>query len=343
MKKRNLNLDLIKCVAVFTVLSVHFFLNNGFYKLPIVGINMYVAVVFRTLFMVCVPLFMIATGYLMKNKKLSKKYYFGVAKVINIYLLASIVYFTYNIFYNNLDFTYKDIIKKILYFDIGYSWYVEMYIGLFLLIPFINLIYNNLQNKKEKQVLILTMLFLTSFQGIINIRHTLIPDWWTGIYPLTYYFIGCYLSEYKVNINKLLNIILFIVVLGISSIINIKLSYNAEFIWGIHNGWGSILNVFQTTLLFIFILNLKLENIPNLLKIVITKVSEYSFGLYLVSYVTDNLLYYNLFKETNLFSFASYFKIVPLSFIMSLIISMILTQIYNLIDKFIIKKLLNRV
>ena len=128
LKKRNLNLDLIKCVAVFTVLSVHFFLNNGFYSLPITGRKMFTAVVFRTMFMVCVPLFMIATGYLMKNKKLSKKYYFGVAKVINIYLLASVVFFSYNIIYNNVVYTFKDIIKKILSFDVGYSWYVEMYI-----------------------------------------------------------------------------------------------------------------------------------------------------------------------------------------------------------------------
>ena len=44
------------------------------------------------------------------------------------------------------------------------------------------------------------MLILTSFQGIFNIKYSLIPDWWIGIYPLTYYFIGCYLKEYKVTI-----------------------------------------------------------------------------------------------------------------------------------------------
>ena len=32
MKKRNINMDLIKCIAVFSVISVHFFANVGLYK-----------------------------------------------------------------------------------------------------------------------------------------------------------------------------------------------------------------------------------------------------------------------------------------------------------------------
>lgn len=72
MKKRNINIDLIKCIAVFSVISVHFFANVGLYKNVINSTNMYIGIFFRTLFMICVPLFIITTGYLMKNKTLSK-------------------------------------------------------------------------------------------------------------------------------------------------------------------------------------------------------------------------------------------------------------------------------
>lgn len=101
----------------------------------------------------------------MKNKTLNKKYYLGISRVLIIYLLDSILYLGYNAIYNDTAFSIRNIVKSILYFDIGYSWYIEMYIGLFLMIPFINLIYNNLKNKKQKQILILTMFVLTSFQG----------------------------------------------------------------------------------------------------------------------------------------------------------------------------------
>ena len=202
MKNRNINIDLVKCVAVFCVISVHFFLNNGFYDKEVVNLNMYLGVFFRTLFMICVPLFLITTGYLMNNKKISKKYYLGINRVLIIYLLDAIMYLGYQTLYYKESFSLKHIIKCILNFDIGYSWYIEMYLGLFMLIPFINLIYNNLNSKKEKQLLILTMLALTSFQGIFNIKYNLIPDWWINIYPLTYYFIGCYLKEYQIKMKK---------------------------------------------------------------------------------------------------------------------------------------------
>ena len=35
-----------------------------------------------------------------------------------------------------------------------------------------------------------------------NIKYNLIPDWWINIYPLTYYFIGCYLKEYQIKMKK---------------------------------------------------------------------------------------------------------------------------------------------
>lgn len=91
MKKRNINIDLIKCIAVFSVISVHFFANAGLYKNIINSTNMYVGIIFRTLFMICVPLFIITTGYLMKNKILSKKYYLGVLRVLIIYLLDAFI------------------------------------------------------------------------------------------------------------------------------------------------------------------------------------------------------------------------------------------------------------
>lgn len=339
MKKRNINIDLIKCIAVFSVISVHFFLNNGFYEVPILGYKAYIGTIFRTLFMICVPLFIMTTGYLMKNKTLSKKYYLGLSRVLIIYLIDAFIYLGYNAIYNGESFSIRHTIKSILNFDIGYSWYIEMYLGLFLFIPFINLIYNNLKNKKQKQILILTMLTLTSFQGIFNIKYILIPDWWISIYPLTYYFIGCYLKEYKVNINKYLNVLLFVIVLIVSSLINIHFSNGNKFVWGIYNDWGSIFNVLTSVLVFIFVINLNLGKVSNKISRVIVKISELSLGMYLNSSVIDDFLYFHYFKDIDFFSFKGYFKIVPLVLILSISLSIIINIIYKIIDKYIVKRL----
>lgn len=50
LKKRDSSLDILRIIAVFTVLSVHFFLHNGFYSQTIEGTPMYVAVVMNPVF-----------------------------------------------------------------------------------------------------------------------------------------------------------------------------------------------------------------------------------------------------------------------------------------------------
>lgn len=342
MKKRNINIDLIKCIAVFSVLSVHFFKNTDFYNKTITN-NLYLGIFFRTLFMICVPLFLITTGYLMKNKELNKKYYFGISRVLIIYLLNALMYIGYNILYLKEPVSIKFIASSILNFSTGYSWYIEMYIGLFLIIPFINLIYNNLKNKKEKQFLILTMLTLTSFQGIFNIKYPIIQDWWVQIYPITYYFIGCYLREYKINIEKYKNILLFLLCLILSTLINIFVSKGNIFVWGTHNNWGSIFNILTSSLTFIFILNLNLEKLNTNIKNIITTISELSLGIYLTSAIVDNFLYLHCFKNINLLNIQGYFKIVPLVFILSTFLSLIINFLYKIIDKFVITKIKNKI
>ena len=93
-----------------------------------------------------------------------------------------------------------------------------MYIGLFLLIPFLNIIYNNLKSQKHKQILVWTLFCLTILPSMFNIFNfetshwwavpsssdifsKIVPAWWINFYPITYYFVGCYLREYGLKIK----------------------------------------------------------------------------------------------------------------------------------------------
>ena len=86
--QRNIGLDLTRILAFLSVVSVHFFLNTDFYKIPIKGKRMLVLATLRTSFMVCVPLFLLLTGYLVSYKKISleaeslKKYYKKIIQVL---------------------------------------------------------------------------------------------------------------------------------------------------------------------------------------------------------------------------------------------------------------------
>lgn len=124
-------------------------------------------------------LFLILTGYLMGQKKLSKGYYKGLWKTIEIYLLASIACLLFKKFVQGEDITFYSGLLSILAFKgANYAWYIEMYIGLFCLIPFLNLIWQGLEDQRQRKLLVLTMIGLTMLPKMLNNFNLVEPGWW---------------------------------------------------------------------------------------------------------------------------------------------------------------------
>ena len=142
-RKRELGIDVIKVVALLSVISVHFFSYIGFYDQPMYGKEMLILTTIRNFFMICVPLFLLATGYLMNRKKFDKKYYKGIVRVLYVYVIVSIICIIYSKIKGDQSSIWHMVLSIFSFSAAGYSWYVEMYIGLFLIIPFLNLIYNS--------------------------------------------------------------------------------------------------------------------------------------------------------------------------------------------------------
>ena len=340
-KIRDSSLDIIRIVAFFSVVSVHFFKDNGFYSQIVQGGSMYIATTMRTAFMVCVPLFLILTGYLMNKKTLSKQYYTGLIKTLEVYAAASLVCLIFKIVYLGNTYTLQSIIRGFFEFSIAsYSWYVEMYIGLYIMIPFLNILYNNL-SKAEKRILIIIFLLLTSIPGVVNLYCAVLPDWWVNVYPVTYYFIGCYVYEfYKRNDSKkyipvyMLSILLF-------GTLNYYLSYGKAFVKGAWQTWGALPNVIMTVLLFLILLGVKGNNYPEIVKYWLKKISGWCFGAYLLSCIFDAMFYpyLNAAIPEMTMRLKYYVIIVPAVFVCSLLLSaavnFVLGKMHDVINKFL--------
>ncbi len=354
--QRNPAMDIIRCFAFFFVVSVHFFLNSGYYDEIISGSHMYIMTLMRSFFMICVPLFMVLSGYLMCNKSANKSFYKKLTYTVSIYILSSACCVLYRVLILHEPFSAAAFVKGFFsYNNAPYSWYVEMYIGLFLLCPFLNLIYNNLKNKKEKQVLLATFLLLTAIPQVVNIfipdiawllnpttsnnYFKILPTYWVSLYPITYYFIGCHLREYKLKISckiiALLSVLLFI----INGTFNYYRSLNSTFIWGTWQEYSSLLVAAQTVLFFAFFDNISYSKVTAKVSKMLSKISELCFGGYLLSWIFDDMFYKVLnnavpYMQLRLKYFA---LIVPLVFICSIIFSFVINAVYNLIVLFIRK------
>lgn len=353
LKKRNPAADLIRVLAFFLVVSVHFFKHNGFYANTVEGERMFVMMVMRAFFIICVPLFLMLSGYLLQRKQLEKKYYLRIIPIILTYVLASLFCLGYCVIFQDYDLTLRNTVLSILdYSAAPYAWYIEMYIGLFLLIPFLNIVYNTLPSQKHKIWLIVTFIILTALPSVLNVYdlksfdwlalpssssklNKTVPNWWQNIYPITYYYIGCYVKEYGLKINKALNAALIIICTVLSGAYCYWRSYKVGFIWGEWCSYESLVNIILTLLVFVFIINLNYDKFPNVLAKIVQKISGLTLCAYLVSWVFDDMLYPILSEKipTATDRLEYYFVIVPTVFILSLFVSYLLSKIQLLIEK----------
>ena len=204
MKKTSVHfINYVKFFAAISVIFVHFRLNLQD-KIPIdtftPKVSLFFSIVYQ-FFITCVPLFMMTTGYFSTKKTYSKKLFLSLIKIITLYVLCSLFAYFILHFITGLTYTSKEILNKIMNYQlIGYSWYVEMYIGLLLLSPLFNKIINH-STKNEMQQFILILLLAVNLPVFINAlpqtNHWIhLPSFWQRIYPMLYYFIGAYFKNY---------------------------------------------------------------------------------------------------------------------------------------------------
>lgn len=352
LTKRNPAVDLIRILAFFFVVSVHYLLHNGFYSAPVAGIRMYIMVLMRSLFIICVPLFLTLSGYLSWKKQLQKSYYKKIGKIIVTYILACLLCVIYSVAFLGEGFSVKNTVLGIFGFEAApYSWYIEMYLGLFLLIPFLNIVYHALPSQKAKLWLIITLVLLTALPSVVNVynfeslswwtspsssstTNQLMPAWWVSIYPITYYYIGCYLRQYGLKLKKAFLLALIVLVTVLSGTFYFWRFHNTAFVQSWWNTNNSLFAVILTVLVFALFMNIKTDRFPRWLSVFLQKVSGLCLGAYLISWIFDKALYGILLQKVpNASHRIEYFLVVvPAVFVLSLAASYLLSKLQLVLE-----------
>jgi len=359
--QRDTKLDGIRITALFALIGYHFLYYMGFYDAPCEGWKMLVMCMLRVLFSVNIPLFLLLTGYLMTDKKLEKLYYTKCIRTIWIYILCCVVSNLYRYAVGGIVTSPYDFVKTLLNFSgCPYAWYVEMYLGLFILIPFLNILYHNLPSKGWKQVLILTFIALTTLPSFFNVYRfedlqwwtqpqtsndyfKIVPGWWMAIYPITYYFIGNYIREYGVKIKRCITGILIIAVSALMGCYSYWRNIPGAYNWGPWQDWNSWVNVLMGVLVFVFILGEEQkQNTVNQYNNVFTKnlaiMSKCVFGAYLLSWIAEEVVYHFLPKEQIAVpDRIIFYPVIIVVMIVSLLLSWVVNMVYDIALKVIQK------
>lgn len=334
-KKRLFGPDLVRCVACIFVLGVHFYLYTGFYSRPYQGTAMMISVPLRMALMSCVPLFMILSGYLCVHKKWSRGYYGGLGTVITNYVFCGLICIAFMYFNAGIPVTAWTTVKRLLDFTaVPYGWYVEMYIGLFLLVPLINAGWNALPEGGKKAVFI-SLLILGILPNITNYHFVILPDYWGAVYPLAYYVAGAWLKENKPKIKGIWLVLGWVLFSLVSCIWQYDLFAESKFTFSVTNYFYSPFVFASSFCLFAALIRVEGEHIPKAVKWCVRNIAKLSFCIYMLSYIGDSIIYPRLSAAVPAFEKIILFHIPCVA--VNLVFSAILALIADYISKAIIK------
>lgn len=256
METRESGIDLFRCMGFLFVTGVHAFLYNGFYSESQYGTAMWAANSFRWLFFGCNGMFMLLTGYLKSTNPFSPKYYRGLLTVLVGYVLTCIISYPIRHFLLGDTATLGTWLERFVSFS-NYAWYIEMYIGLILISPVINLALQQLTKPKELLWLLATMLLLTALPTFYPL--SFLPDYWTSLYPVTYYVIGAVIRRLQPAISSVTALFCAALCAATTGLLTFISARGTTFSEGFsQGGYGGFLTTVTVTFLFLGIYRIRL-------------------------------------------------------------------------------------
>ena len=343
--QRDVSLDVIRIAAFVLVPSVHFFLQSEYYDTPICGTRMCLMTVVLSFCMTCVPLFLLLTGFLESQRRIALtrdsllRFYSKLIGIFCVYLIATALIVLFRCTYLGEQLGGRGILDAALGFR-HYSWYVEMYLGLALLIPFLNVLWNGIREQTAHRALLVILCFLTMLPGILDIIGLdFTPGWWKEMYPLTYYFIGAYLQRYdhagqtkacsaqRGNSVRILLMLLGCVLL--ISAYSIRRSDRMVLASGDWNGWGGLMYTAETVLLFRLLRSLDYSWIGERGRKALQRLASLTFAAYLLSWIPDHISYPRLIQSVSPMElrFSWFLPVVLISIVTSLLLAAVVVPV----------------
>lgn len=278
MRKRDYRLDLLRVTSMIMVVIIHianYYCRafNDIDKISYLG-----ALIFNTISRISVPFFFMISGATLLSKKYDKnKNKERIIKKIITLIVITIIYFVWDKYYMNKDINIISLLSKP---ERKLLWFMYAIIGLYISLPFIKCMVDKMGKDEDKLFVILWLLFNGFLKGL-NIGNTYLVPIISGTYYLGYFIIGHMIIKYYDQIkrnkdNKLLlitTIISFITVVISTYFISINSDKHFTKLLTYSNALIMIASL--TSFIYLYF------NIKDKEYIIISKLSNLSFGIYL--------------------------------------------------------------
>ena len=327
-KTRQSNFELLRIVCILMILTLHYCNSKMGGALDIKNVpegtfNYYFVRILESLSIVAVNCFILITGFFSnKSMKIKAKKVFNLLFILLFYNIAIYIVAialkiqnfdneSFNLFFISLH-------------KLG-CWFIILYIILYLMIPFINLIINNISKKQFKFLIIVMIIAFSLYPTFLS--DTTVKDEGYGIVNFVMlYLIGAYINRF--NLNNKNGAIYFItyILMQLLTFINCinKFTVSGAF------AYNSIFNVIGAIALFLMFSRFRFKSK------IINNISKHTLGIYIIH--VNIFMYTFLWKtllKTDSFYTSKYLalnciKSVFVIFIAGLVIDIIREKLFNI-------------
>lgn len=291
--ERNSNFELMRITSMFMIVIWHFIFHSNILAKTSGTLNLIIYFIY-IIVSIHVNSFILVSGYFQYNKKFKPRKIVSLITTTWFYKLIYAIIFSVT---GIVTITKTEMLFFIQPFNFNYGfgefyWFINMYIFLYLLSPFINKLIETLSQKQHK-TLIIILLVMLSIVPTVTLNSTLNNNGYTIASFVMLYIIGAYFGKYKLREN--------------------------------YHFRNFSKNKYQLLLLVLFIVSIFLAITPKIITdyfenstIEILSYVKYLFGLKLIDYISpviilESVLYLLLFET---FDFKSKFinKVASLTF-----------------------------
>ena len=325
-KKRDMNFELLRIISMILIISSHYIIHSDILDtIDKFSVNYFFIDYIRALSRISVGLYILITGYYMVKSKIKIKKLFNTWAIVVFY---SIFMCIVSLLLKQ-DVGMKGILKSLLPVSSGLYWFATVYIALYTLAPFFNILVNKISKKQYIILLFILFIYLVIDKTVFaNNKYIDERNGESFIWVAFLYLVAGYIRLYfDKHINKKIGIsitLLVPVVIVILRFLSMKLiNKNLERLFDFCN----IFNFISLISLFLCFKDIKVKN--EKVNNIIGKIAPLTFGIYLIH---DNayfkpFLWVDLLKVSN---FANS-KFLILHFIISVILVFIVCSLIETI------------
>lgn len=279
---RNSNIELLRILSIIGVIILHYnyeLYGGAFSYVTPHSINEFILYLLEYSNIVAVDVFVLISGYFL-SKNNSRSIIKPLKLIVQVVFIVVVFYLFYRIVFNNVSVV--DYINR----WCGIYWFVSIYIALYLVSPFVNLIFERLNVGQTKVFLAILIILFSVEPTLIDLLGSFIDCDLSYLYFISkdgstfgfsivnmvlVYSIGAYISRYPDQIKKI-NTTTYLLIYVFCVCVNSLLS----FISMISISYCSPIVILESVVIFCFFLKKKQFTSP-----VINTISRNAFSVYL--------------------------------------------------------------